>query len=107
MKYEEESWLGKVIVTQGVRESVWPSEVSDALDRLGSLDWGDVTAESKRANEEAMKIGLRVMSVWSSELGTTYWIITEADRSMTTVLLPDEGQHLNAAVQLAQAKLSR
>jgi hypothetical protein len=87
---DEVLWMGRVFVTQGILEILRPSEISAALDRHGLLNWGDVPDEDKRANDEAMKTGLRVLSAWTSEAGAKFWIITEADRSMTTVLLPSE-----------------
>ena len=53
-------------------------------------DWGDVSAEDGRANERALQEGSRVFSAYTLATGERLWIITEADRSSTTVLLPDE-----------------
>lgn len=52
-------------------------------------DWGDVDAEDAWANEQALIYGGRLMSVYKLEIGTI-WAITEADRSATTLLLPEE-----------------
>lgn len=52
-------------------------------------DWGDVDIEDAMANEQALIDGGRLMSVYKLEIGTV-WIITEADRSATTLLLPEE-----------------
>ena len=52
-------------------------------------DWGELCREDKTANNEALKEGWRVMSAYTVE-GNTIWIITEADRSVTTALLPSE-----------------
>lgn len=52
-------------------------------------DWGDVDIEDAMANEQALIYGGRLMSVYKLELGTI-WAITEADRSATTLLLPEE-----------------
>lgn len=71
----------------------------DLRDRHLSGDWGDVDAEDAAANEMALLQGSRVVSVYrfpvprSDAPGTvegTVWVITEADRSVTTVLLPEE-----------------
>lgn len=52
-------------------------------------DWGDVDIEDAMANEQALIDGGRLMSVYKLEIGTV-WVITEADRSATTLLLPEE-----------------
>ncbi|HNH44535.1 MAG TPA: type I restriction endonuclease subunit M [Agitococcus sp.] len=59
------------------------------LARHQSGDWGNVPAEDALSNQEAIERGYRIMSVYSLETGKV-WIITEADRSVTTVLLPEE-----------------
>jgi hypothetical protein len=53
-------------------------------------DWGEVNAEDRRANEESLVRGERLLSVYRMSNGTKFWIITELDRSATTFLLPDE-----------------
>ena len=59
------------------------------LARHQSGDWGNVPAEDALSNQEAIERGYRIMSVYPLETGKV-WIITEADRSVTTVLLPEE-----------------
>jgi len=53
-------------------------------------DWGTVDDEDRQANEDALQHGGRLMSVYETKQGTPLWIITEADRSATTVLLPED-----------------
>jgi hypothetical protein len=53
-------------------------------------DWGDVDAEDDRANDDALKCGSRLLSAYQLESGKRLWIITEGDRSATTVLLSSE-----------------
>lgn len=53
-------------------------------------DWGDVSAEDAHANERALEEGSRVFSAYALATGERLWIITEADRTSTTVLLPEE-----------------
>lgn len=60
------------------------------LDRHQAGDWGDVDEEDKRANDTALKIKARLLSAYILAGGVKIWIITEADRSSTTILLPDE-----------------
>ncbi|MEM7387300.1 MAG: type I restriction endonuclease subunit M [Verrucomicrobiota bacterium] len=61
-----------------------------ALARHERGDWGEVCTEDRAENEEALRRGGRLLSVYRTEEGTRFYIITEADRSSTTVLLPDE-----------------
>ncbi len=82
--------LGQVVVTPGVIAHLKPSEVFNSLWRHAGGDWGDVCDDDYIANEEALKIEARLMSVYYSDTGIRFWIITEADRSATTVLLPEE-----------------
>lgn len=60
------------------------------LTRHVTGDWGDLCDEDKAANDEAVKVGTRVFSSYIVDGQTKIWIITEADRSVTTVLLPSE-----------------
>ena len=82
--------LGRLMMTPGVRDSIPPSEMHRALRRHAQCDWGELGAEDLRSNEEALKRGTRLFSAYRTESGIKFWIITEADRSLTTVLLPDE-----------------
>nr|MBA2637786.1 hypothetical protein [Solirubrobacterales bacterium] len=53
-------------------------------------DWGEVDEEDKAANERSLKEGTRLLSAYHLKDGTKVWLITEADRSATTLLLPQE-----------------
>ena len=53
-------------------------------------DWGDCCEEDRQANEDALKNGDRLFSVYRTTKGVKIWVITEADRSSTCVLLPEE-----------------
>lgn len=65
--------------------SLWPY-----IKRHASGDWGDVCPEDKKENEFSVEHGFRIMSVYTIPDGGKIWIITEADRSSTTVLTPEE-----------------
>lgn len=82
--------LGRLLMTPGVRDTIPPSEVARALRRHSRGDWGDVDVADRQANERALKEGTRLMSVFHTKSSHEFWIITEADRSVTTVLLPEE-----------------
>lgn len=77
-------------MTPGVQSSVPPSEMMRALRRHARSDWGELEQEDLEANDRAVKEGGRLLSAYRSKAGTKFWIITEADRSATTVLLPEE-----------------
>lgn len=61
-----------------------------ALGRHMNGDWGNVDAEDHAANERALQEGTRIFSVYHTRQGVKFWIITEADRSRTTILLPED-----------------
>lgn len=69
---------------------------SDLLDPLPYLrrhlsgDWGDMTEDDLRDNDAAVIYGNRILSSYNLSRGQTLWIITEADRNLTTILFPDE-----------------
>jgi hypothetical protein len=60
------------------------------LARHAQGDWGDLEQDDKAENESAPKDGLRLLSAYQLADGTKIWVITEADRSVTTILLPEE-----------------
>lgn len=60
------------------------------LNRHAAGDWGSLSQQERLANAEALREGSRLLSIYQLKDGTTIWIITEADRSATTVLLPAE-----------------
>jgi hypothetical protein len=83
--------LGKVVATPGALELLERTRTNplDYIQRHESGDWGKLCPEDKQANNAALKQGLRLLSAY--EVGREMlWIITEADRSVTTLLLPEE-----------------
>jgi hypothetical protein len=81
--------LGKVVATPGALAAIDPPAAKELLDRHHRGDWGIMEAEDRIANDEALVSGERLLSSYT--VGETkIWIITEADRSVTTLLLPDE-----------------
>ena len=83
--------LGQVLATPGVLaiEGCDVLSMSELLSRHASGDWGDLCEEDKRDNDFAVADGDRVLSAYRLG-GEKVWIITEADRSSTTILLPCE-----------------
>ncbi|WP_404851334.1 plasmid related protein [Cupriavidus sp. D384] len=53
-------------------------------------DWGELDDEDRAQNETSLITGKRLLSSYTLDTGTKVWVITEADRSVTTILLPDE-----------------
>ena len=82
--------LGQIVATPAVLGAVSQPDIDTALRRHAVGDWGDVTPEDRAANNDALQSGERIMSVYLSATGITFWVLTEADRSVTTVLLPDD-----------------
>jgi len=62
----------------------------DFLRRHLAGDWGDLSDEDKRLNDEAVKDESRILSAYKTTRGDRVWLISEADRSATTILLPSE-----------------
>lgn len=82
--------LGHVVITPAAAAVLDRPEVVTALRRHASGDWGDVDDDDRRANDDALRHETRLLSAYTSASGTKFWVITEADRSVTTVLLPDD-----------------
>jgi len=82
--------LGRTVITRGALETLSNKAVLGGIARHSNCDWGDLCAEDKQANDEALQHGARLLSAFHTDDGRKFWIITEADRSVTTVLLPEE-----------------
>jgi hypothetical protein len=82
--------LGQVVATAHAAHSIPPDEVLAALSRHVRGDWGNVSEEDRKENELSLRQGFRLLSVYHTQAGLKFWIITEADRSVTTVLLPED-----------------
>ncbi len=82
--------LGRVVATPGALDALAPEEPIILLQRHQSGDWGDVPPGDARENQRSLKDGTRILSVYMSAGGERVWIITEADRSSTCLLLPSE-----------------
>ena len=88
--------LGQLVMTRGVNDKIaedskFAKFVTESLKRHASCDWGDMCQEDKEENNLALKEGdLRIFSAYEDKVLAKIWIITEADRSATTILFPDE-----------------
>ncbi len=82
--------LGRLVATPAVLDVVSRKELFAAVERHKRGDWGDVSEGDRKANDQALKNGERLLSAYKSTGGTKFWIVTEPDRSYTTILLPSE-----------------
>jgi hypothetical protein len=84
--------LGRVVATPGALSALEKAEQApdEFLDRHVNGDWGEVTDADKQENERSVERGLRIHSAYTTSAGDKLWLLTEADRSATTILLPSE-----------------
>lgn len=87
--------LGQMVMTRGVNDLIAENEafakfVTQSLIRHAKGDWGDLSPEDKEENNLSLKKELRLLSAYETPDLPKIWIITEADRSVTTILFPDE-----------------
>ncbi len=81
--------LGQIVITPGALKALSDEEVARAIERHAMTDWGDLVEEDEAANERALQHGGRLFSSYSAD-ELVFWVITEADRTVTTILLPLE-----------------
>jgi hypothetical protein len=84
--------LGRILATPGALAALTAAQVHPLklLTRHAHGDWGDLHEFDRDANELALRQGLRILSAYALPTGDRIWIITEADRSVTTFLTPEE-----------------
>lgn len=82
--------LGQTVQTANALATLKPLSVIICLGRHVRGDWGNCGKEDAKSNDDALKHGGRLFSVYQDFNGTKFWIITEADRSSTCVLLPED-----------------
>jgi len=80
--------LGDIFITTAASEALTQADITVAMLRHSRGDWGAVCSEDWSSNELSLTDGSRLLSVYHGTTGVKFWIITEADRSVTTVLLP-------------------
>jgi hypothetical protein len=92
-KTQSTSWdvpLGQIVATRNAADQLSNTTILKALARHCAGDWGDVCEEDWQSNDAAMVAGNRLLSSYRSPDGVKFWIITEWDRSLTTILLPED-----------------
>jgi hypothetical protein len=82
--------LGQIVITSSAQGTLAHDDVVKALNRHSSADWGDCCPEDWEANQQALQEDERLFSVYHDRNGVKFWIITEADRTATTILLPED-----------------
>ncbi len=82
--------IGRLVSTPAALDAITPVEMEFALNRHIVGDWGEVDEDDRQANDESLLTGLRLLSVYSTRSSEAFWIITEADRSSTYILLPSD-----------------
>ena len=84
--------IGKPVITPAAQAALEAAGMPGVLLLARHLhgDWGDLSKEDQLQNEVALLLGMRLLSSYALPDGRKVWIITEADRSVTTILLPDD-----------------
>ena len=83
--------LGRVCLAASAMEVLQNNDIAKALLRHSTGDWGEgVSKADWELNNHALKNDERVLSIYSSVSGVRFWVLTEADRSYTTILLPND-----------------
>lgn len=89
--------LGRMVITRALEDSLreaqpttWFEDLQIMVARHAERDWGEVPPEDKATNDQALRDGARLVSAYTSGSGVKVWVITEADRSVTTLLRPED-----------------
>lgn len=82
--------LGQVYITPSAMKEIPAPDIEKALRRHVRGDWGELCEEDRRANDASLTSACRLLSAYRASNGVKFWIITEAGRGATTVLLPED-----------------
>ena len=82
--------FGLLVITPAALQSIPEDEICLALDRHVTGQWGDLSDRDRAANEAALSTASRLVSVWHTDTGTEFRIMTTSNRLTTTVFLPSE-----------------
>lgn len=82
--------MGLTVITPNAMENLNDEDIRASLRRHAAGDWGNCGPQDWQENEFSLPRDLRLFSVYEDRHGTKFWIITEADRSVTTILLPED-----------------
>lgn len=81
--------LGQIVITSNALKSLTQVEIEEALKRHAAGDWGEVCEDDHQQNDLSLEHGCRLFSAYGTA-AHRFWIITEADRSATTILMPED-----------------
>ncbi len=84
--------LGQIVATPGALRALETAGDTPQtfLERHVCGDWGDLDEDDRKENALSLEHGFRLLSVYQTTAGETLWVITEANREITTILLPEE-----------------
>jgi hypothetical protein len=82
--------IGRMVATPNALFQLTQDDILHGLERHITGDWGDMCEDDHKENELSLQNGCRLLSVYRAKNGVRFWIITEANRSATTVLLPED-----------------
>jgi hypothetical protein len=82
--------LGQIVITPNALGKLASDDILNALDRHVQGDWGDLDKDDKLENDIALEKGFRILSAYTGNDGIKFWIISDASRAVTTVLLPED-----------------
>jgi hypothetical protein len=82
--------LGRLVATPNALSRLTQDDILAGVARHQAGDWGDMVPDDRNENDQALAKGRRLLSVYHARNCIKFWIITEADRNSTTVLLPED-----------------
>ena len=82
--------LGRIVATPNALAKLAQDDILAGIQRHQAGDWGDMPEEDRQENELSLQQGFRLLSAYRSAQGVIFWIITESNRRITTVLLPED-----------------
>ncbi len=82
--------LGQTVITRAALACLHPADVYQSLQRHARGDWGDCCPDDVAENQRSLRDGFRLFSVYRDRNGEKFYIITDADRRTTTILLPED-----------------
>jgi hypothetical protein len=82
--------LGRIVATPNALEALTHEDISSAISQHQAGDWGELSKKDRIANDQSVLDKSRILSSYRSANGLKFWVITEADRSVTTVLMPED-----------------
>ena len=82
--------IGNLIISKSANNVLDTESFTNAVERHSCGDWGNISEDAKKGNEYALKRGEQLFSSYRDVNGVKFYIITEADRSVTTILLPGD-----------------